>query len=59
VQYGCDDQLGVVIVQPGEGVAEADRDAVGEARRETKDPLLAAGAGQVTGVERADCGHGR
>ena len=48
-----------MIVQPGEGVAEADRDAVGEARRETKDPLLAAGAGQVTGVERADCGHGR
>jgi hypothetical protein len=46
----------VAAVQAGDGIAEADGDAAGEAGGEPEDPLLAAGAGEFTDVERGDSG---
>lgn len=57
------EQVGVVLVDAGDGVAEVNRDAVGEAGREQEAPLLASRAGQFSGCQRGgrgvpvDCGH--
>src|SRR5215467_5323950 len=40
-------ELKVGVVEAGEGVAEIDRDAVGEACRDLQHPLLASGAGKA------------
>jgi hypothetical protein len=39
---GPGDEAGVAMVEPGDGVAEADGDAVGDAGGEPEDPLFAA-----------------
>jgi hypothetical protein len=41
-------------VEAGDGIAEADGGAAGEAGGEPEDPLLTAGAGELTDVERGD-----
>ena len=45
----------VVVVEAGDGVAEADRDACGEARRQLEDAAFAAGAGEAA-VQGGDGG---
>ena len=42
VPDGCDDQFHVPVVQAGDGVAQADGDAVGDAGGEPEEALLAA-----------------
>jgi len=50
-------QVDVVMVEPGEGVAEIHRDSVGKAGRKSQDSLFTSGTGQVAGVERGDGGR--
>jgi hypothetical protein len=55
VAYGGEQVAEVGAIEAGDGVAEADRDACGEAGGEPEDSLLAAGAGKFAGIE---CGDG-
>jgi hypothetical protein len=63
MEDGGDYQVDGVIVEPGEGVAEIQREPVGQAGREAQDSLFSSGTGQFAGVERGDggwpvdCGH--
>lgn len=43
-----------MVVESGDGVAEVDEGAVGEAGRQKEDASLAAGAGEFSGVEGAE-----
>ena len=47
MQDGVDHELDVAVIEAGEGVAEADGCAVGEAGCQAEHPVLAAGAGQA------------
>src|SRR5580692_10383777 len=51
-----DEQGGVAVVQSGDGFAEADVGACGEAGGELEDASFAAGAGEFSGVEGGDGG---
>jgi hypothetical protein len=55
VPYCCGQSGGVVMVEAGDGVAEADGGACGEAGRQRQDAPFAAGAGEAAGIE---CGDG-
>ena len=51
---GDEQQADVALVEAGDGVAEIDRDAAGEASGEAQDPPLAAGAGKLACVQGGD-----
>ena len=51
-----EEEHGVAVVESGDGVAQVDGDAVGEAGGQQKDAPFAAGAGEVAAVEGGDGG---
>ena len=51
-----DEQAGVVIIEPGDGVAEVDGGAGGEAGRQLENVAFAGGAGEVAAGEGGDGG---
>jgi hypothetical protein len=53
---GGNGQVQAVLVEAGDGVAEADRVPGGEAGRDADDVLFPAGCWQASAVERADGG---
>ena len=52
---GSDQAGGVVVIEPGDGVAEVNRDACGEACGELEDAAFAAGAGEFRQYPK--CAH--
>jgi hypothetical protein len=51
VQDRGDQSLDVAVIEAGDGVAQVDRDAAGEAGRQLEDTPFPAGAGQLAGMQ--------